>query len=457
MRRSTANPQVIPLEQFERVRPSASAQIPHASPKEQRERDWFKIENKKGSSEAEVYIYDEIGFWGTSAADFAGQLRDLDVSKITLHLNSPGGEVFDGIAIYNSLVSHKASITVLVDGLAASAASFIAQAGDEVIMGLGATMMIHDASGLCWGNSNDMRQEADVLDKLSNTIAAFYSARAGGSTDMWRGMMLEETWYSAQEAVDAGLADKVSEKSVGEDDQAENRWDLSVFNHKGRSNAPSPEKVRLSVLNRVTKEKAVPTTPQNSEVVEPVEEPVVIDTPETEGVEPAAAPDAESVPPAPLEEKDGGNQAVPTAKASFGVLVNGVMELDPKKVQAHIAALEGFAAENKATARSDYVKALSNDGKIVASLVDSQLALVATLSDEQFGAFKASWDAAPKLPLFGKHGVQTNADSASDARADRISVLQDIVKHHRDSNMSEADIQTKDSWVELQRLLTEGS
>src|SRR3546814_8990387 len=99
--------------------------------------DWCRIENKKSDKgSADIYIYDEIGFWGTTAQNFATQIADLDVDKFNLHINSPGGDMFDGIAIYNSLKNHKAKVTVYVDGLAASAASFIAQSGDEIIMGM---------------------------------------------------------------------------------------------------------------------------------------------------------------------------------------------------------------------------------------------------------------------------------------------------------------------------------
>jgi ATP-dependent protease ClpP protease subunit len=126
-----------------------------------------------------------------------------------LHINSGGGDVFDAVAIYSGLRNHKATVNVAVDGIAASAASFIAMAGDTVGIEKPARMMIHDASGLVIGNASDMRDMAELLDDVSDTIAEIYADRAGESTDTWRGRMKSETWYSAQQAVDAKLADSI--------------------------------------------------------------------------------------------------------------------------------------------------------------------------------------------------------------------------------------------------------
>lgn len=172
--------------------------------------DWYRIEAKAGSRSAVVSIYDEIGWAGTTAKDFAAELRALDADDITLRLNSPGGDAWDGIAIYNALRDHKASVHVVVDGLAASAASFIAQAGDRITMNRGAQMMIHDAAGLAIGNARDMRDMAEVLDRVSDSIAGIYAARSGRPIAEFRTAMARDTWYTAAEAVEAGLADEVA-------------------------------------------------------------------------------------------------------------------------------------------------------------------------------------------------------------------------------------------------------
>src|SRR5690606_4620718 len=124
-------------------------------------------------------------------------------------INSPGGDVFDGIAIYNMLADYNGPVTVTVDGLAASAASFIAMAGSTVQMNRAAQMMIHDASGFAFGNAADMRAMAALRAQVSDTAAGIYAARTGRPVDELRDAMLTETWYTAQAAVDAGLADEM--------------------------------------------------------------------------------------------------------------------------------------------------------------------------------------------------------------------------------------------------------
>lgn len=154
----------------------------------------------------EMLIYDEISWWGISAADVAAVLGSV-TGDLHVRINSPGGDVFDGIAIYNMLIDHPGKVTVTVDGLAASAASFISMAGDEIRMNRGSQMMIHDAAGMCWGNAADMTAMAALLDMVSGTLAGIYAARTGVDAEQWRGAMREETWYTAEAAVEAGLAD----------------------------------------------------------------------------------------------------------------------------------------------------------------------------------------------------------------------------------------------------------
>lgn len=179
--------------------------------------DWYRIRNAAEAIEGaapsdttEVFIYDEIGGpCGVQADTFVQELNDISTPNIHVRLNSPGGSLFDSIAIYNALVKHPAHVTTYVDALAASGASIIAMAGDECVMMVGAQLMIHDALGVEVGNASDFRAMADFLDKQSQNIATVYSAKAGGSADSWRAMMQAETWMFAQEAVDMKLADSV--------------------------------------------------------------------------------------------------------------------------------------------------------------------------------------------------------------------------------------------------------
>lgn len=202
----------------------------------QREADrWFRIENSVDG--AQVHIYAEIGGFGVTAGAFTKDLQGLDVPRIDLRLNSPGGDVFDGIAIHNALRQHPAEVHVHVDGVAASIASVIAMAGDKVTMARGSQMMIHEGHTAAAGTAEDMRKTALILDRTSDTIADFYAARAGGTREQWRARMKDETWYDAAEAVKAGLADEVEEPTRA----VKASFDLSVFNFAGRLNAPAPD------------------------------------------------------------------------------------------------------------------------------------------------------------------------------------------------------------------------
>jgi ATP-dependent protease ClpP protease subunit len=205
------------------------------------DRAWWRITNAAKQRTAILDIYDQIGPWGTTAKDLVKQLRALDVDEIQMHVNSPGGDYFDGIAILNSLRDHPARLVATVDGLAASAASFIVMAADELVMARNSEMMIHEAQGFAMGDSNTMRDLAGRLDHISNNIASVYAERAGGDPEDWRAAMHAETWYSAQEAVDAGLADRVAEPPPSvPSDAPKNRFDYSIFNYAGRAAAPTP-------------------------------------------------------------------------------------------------------------------------------------------------------------------------------------------------------------------------
>ncbi|NBN74768.1 MULTISPECIES: ClpP-like prohead protease/major capsid protein fusion protein [unclassified Proteus (in: enterobacteria)] len=175
------------------------------------QKSWFRMQAKEDQT-VDIYIYDEIGGWGISARRFTEDLISLgNLSHINLHIHSPGGEVFDGIAIYNQLKNHSATITVFIDGLAASMASVIAMVGDTVIMPKNAMMMIHKPWGVSWGDANDMREYADLLDKLENVLIPAYVAKTGKTTEEITAMLEQETWLDGDECVEHGFADKVIE------------------------------------------------------------------------------------------------------------------------------------------------------------------------------------------------------------------------------------------------------
>lgn len=168
---------------------------------------WFDV--RAESARAVVRIYGEIGWWPTTAEMLAAEIAQLDVPEIEVQINSPGGDVFDGLAIFNALRLHPARIVTRVDGLAASAASAIAQAGDHRVMVSSSQMMIHEAWGVCVGPAQDMLDMAALLEQQNLVLAELYAERSGRPADDLRVLMAAETWFTAQEAVDAGLADEV--------------------------------------------------------------------------------------------------------------------------------------------------------------------------------------------------------------------------------------------------------
>lgn len=174
------------------------------------EQSWFRMKSS-GNKAVDIYIYDEIGYWGVTARQFASNLKSFgDIDLINLHIHSPGGDVFDGIAIYNLLDSHPASKTVYIDGLAASMASIIAMVGNPIIMPENAMMMIHKPWGITGGDAEDMRKYADLLDQVEQVLIPSYAKKTGKTTEELATMLSEETWMTAQECVEHGFADQLT-------------------------------------------------------------------------------------------------------------------------------------------------------------------------------------------------------------------------------------------------------
>jgi ATP-dependent Clp protease protease subunit len=178
-------------------------------------KSWYTIRARASGaqgSRTEVLIYDEIGAYGVTAKGFLAELGALpDDAAIDLRLNSPGGSVFDAVAIYNALKRHTGEITIWIDGIAASAASYIAMAGDTIVMPENAFLMIHDPSGLVMGTAEDMRSTAEALDKVKGSLIQGYAAKSGKSDDEIAILMAAETWFDAEDALDLGFIDRIAE------------------------------------------------------------------------------------------------------------------------------------------------------------------------------------------------------------------------------------------------------
>lgn len=168
----------------------------------------------KGNKAAEVYIYEDIGagwFGGVSAKQFADDLKAMgNVNSIDVRINSYGGDVFDGLAIYRQLVDHGATVTTYVDGVAASIASIIAMAGNEIVISESGFLMIHNAWTMAYGDSPSLRDVADRLDAVTEQLAGVYVKRTGKTKEEVAAWMNEETWFNSSDAVTNGFASRVS-------------------------------------------------------------------------------------------------------------------------------------------------------------------------------------------------------------------------------------------------------
>jgi ATP-dependent protease ClpP protease subunit len=175
---------------------------------------------------AVVRLYGPIGksWWddtAVSASQFAEMLDGIGADGIDLHINSGGGDAFDAVAMHAELLNHPSDVVTYVNGIAASAASMIAMAGDEIVIEKPARFMIHDAASLAYGPPAVMQEMHDILDEISDSIAQMYADRAGGTMSSWREAMKAETWYPSARAVEVGLADRVANDRAAQQDDDE--------------------------------------------------------------------------------------------------------------------------------------------------------------------------------------------------------------------------------------------
>ncbi|EEG10293.1 head maturation protease, ClpP-related [Pseudogulbenkiania ferrooxidans] len=184
----------------------------------------YRVANSAGE-EATVYLYDAIGgWWGITAADFVKDLAAITAPTIRLHINSPGGDVFDARAMATAIRNHPSKVVAQIDGLAASAATYVALSADEVEIADGGFFMIHRAWTLAMGNAGELRDTANLLDKIDASISADYQRKTGESAEQIDAWMGAETWFTAQEALDHGFVDR-----IGASANVENHWNLSAY------------------------------------------------------------------------------------------------------------------------------------------------------------------------------------------------------------------------------------
>lgn len=186
----------------------------------------FNVVHNEEEKISEITIYGVIGssWYGESfsASDIDRALKEANGNDLKVHVNSPGGDAFVGIAVYNRLKRYEGKVTIYVDGWACSAASVIVMAADELIMGLGSMLMFHEASSIVWGSKTDMRKEAEVLDELEEGIIDIYMTKANETREEIRKKVDAETWFSAKKAVELGFADKAEGVDIEEEPEIEN-------------------------------------------------------------------------------------------------------------------------------------------------------------------------------------------------------------------------------------------
>ncbi|MCB5082301.1 Clp protease ClpP [Streptococcus mutans] len=229
----------------------------------------FKVENL-AETEAKLSIYGVIGSWwdDNEATDFQRKLSRITADVIHVHIHSPGGDAFDGIAICNMLKAHPAKIIVHVDGYACSAASVIAMSGDEVIMPSNTMMMIHQASTFGWGNADELSKLAEDLRKIDTSLRATYLNRFVGTEEELKVLLNVETWLTAPEAVAMGFADKVT-------DDVEIPVTEESEDNDGYSEGNEPEELTVeNIMSKYKNNKGGPIDNEDEGSVKDQDEPI---------------------------------------------------------------------------------------------------------------------------------------------------------------------------------------
>lgn len=295
----------------------------------------FYALEKSDNGEATIHLYDEVGAFGAGSKEFLSDLAKLDGQHIHLRINSPGGSVVEGTAIYNALRRHKGGLTVHIDALAASMASVIAMAGAPVYIADNALLMIHNPWTISAGDSDQLRKEADLLDKLKSTLVNAYTRKTDIPQDQIAEMMNAETWLDAVEAVALGFADAIEEGVAA-----------------AATATPESLRARFDSFAKGMTENNVTETPETPEVVEapveasvvsesaPAEQPPVVEETEQPTPEPVAEVVEEAVEAPATEEapEEVAEESVPQARMAA---VDSILE----KFHAAIAERDAIRTE----------------------------------------------------------------------------------------------------------------
>ena len=293
---------------------------------------WYAFKNSSDKSgEVELSIYDEIGAFGIGAKEFIAELREYKGQHVHVRINSPGGEIIDGSAIANALNRHEGGVTVHIDGLAASMASYIAMSGKPTYMSENALLMIHNPWTLAAGEADDLRKQADLLDTMKSTLVRGYQRKSGMPAEEISRLMDEETWLTALEATALGFVDAIEDGIPAAASAKDLRHRFDTFARRmDESNSVATE----TEVAAPAVEVAVEEAPVTVEAVAPE----ITEEPAIEEAAPEAKADDSTEKLAALEAEKA--EAIARAEAA---------EAELSKVKDAFAALEKSAGVSAAT------------------------------------------------------------------------------------------------------------
>jgi ATP-dependent protease ClpP protease subunit len=292
---------------------------------------WYAFKNSSDKSgEVELSIYDEIGAFGIGAKEFIAELREYKGHHVHVRINSPGGEIIDGSAIANALNRHEGGVTVHIDGLAASMASYIAMSGKPTYMSENALLMIHNPWTLAAGEADDLRKQADLLDTMKSTLVRGYQRKSGMPAEEISRLMDEETWLTALEATALGFVDAIEDGIPAAASASDLRRKFDTFAKRNMEN------IQDAVAEAAPAVELVEETPAVVEAE--VAAPEITEEPAAEEAAPEAKADDSAEKLAALEAEKA--EAIARAEAAEGELA---------KVKDAFAALEKSAGVSAAT------------------------------------------------------------------------------------------------------------
>lgn len=359
-------------------------------------REWFRfVTNKADPKKAEIHLYGDIGetFFGegVSAEDFVAQLDAIDATELSIRINSPGGSAWDGLTIANAIIRHPATVTCYIDGLAASAASVVAVAGDEVVASKYSQAMVHGASAVVLGgNSKELREIAAQMDGIDTSMASYYADRAGGTPADWSRAMAKETWYNADEMLAAGLATSIDTSAVRDEVEKAAASAMAgtaeTYKYQGRTAAPAPtvratnhtKESRMADKKSLAESLGLPEDATEADIIAATQKALGVETdPKKTDDKPADPPVVTGGDPAPVADPAPADPALtPAAKAADGTVTVDAATF--AQMQQQLA--QGVAAHKTLTAQADakVVDAAIDAGKITPARRNHYMALMAS-------------------------------------------------------------------------------